>query len=107
MLSSMFYSGKSNDLQVMRVINESLGQTQCLTSSEHCFRLKFVLLDFEKWGRTYRQMYGRTKCVKIVITIDCDCGSASWIKKAKASKTQFMSRSPLEIVQVLTNGARS
>ena len=34
------------------VINYPLGQTHSLASSEHCFRLKFVLFHFEKWGRT-------------------------------------------------------
>ena len=32
------------------VINDPLGLTHSLASSEHCFR--FVLLDFEMWGRT-------------------------------------------------------
>ena len=38
-------------------------------------KIRFVLLDFWKWGRTY----GRTICVKIVITTGRDCGSAEWI----------------------------
>ena len=46
----------SSNVQLKRyktgVINDPLGQTHSLASSEHCF----VLLDFEKWGRTY----GRT-----------------------------------------------
>ena len=33
------------------VINDPLGQTLCLASSEHCFSLCLVLLDFEKWWR--------------------------------------------------------
>ena len=36
----------------------------------------FVLVDFEKWRRTY----GRKTCVNIVITPDQDCGSTEWIK---------------------------
>ena len=41
-------------------VDDPLSQTYGLASSEHCFRLKFVFLDFEKWGRTDR----RTTCAK-------------------------------------------
>ena len=34
------------------VINDLLGQTHSLASSELCVRFVLVLLDFEKWGRT-------------------------------------------------------
>ena len=34
------------------VINDALGQTHSLESSEQCFRLKIVWLDIEKWGRS-------------------------------------------------------
>ena len=58
------------------VINDQLGQINKFASNKHCFQLKFVvLLDFEKWGRTY----GRTTCVKIIITTCRDCGVAEWI----------------------------
>ena len=47
-------------------INDPLGQTHSPVNSDHCFHLKicFILRDFEK----YRRNYGRTTCVKIVIT---------------------------------------
>ena len=39
------------------VINDPLGQTHNLAIGDHCFHFVcFVLLDFEKWRRTY----GRT-----------------------------------------------
>ena len=34
------------------VINDPLGQTYSLASSEHCFHSCFVPLDFEMWGWT-------------------------------------------------------
>ena len=43
-----------------------------LFSLEICF----VLLDFEKWGRTD----GRATRAKTMITTGRDCGSAEWIK---------------------------
>ena len=39
------------------VINDPLGQTHSLASSEHCFLL-FCFAKCEKWGRTYGQ-HGR------------------------------------------------
>ena len=54
----------------MCAINDPLGQTHSLASSDHyLFESCFVLLDFEKW----------TTRAKIVITTGRDCGSASWI----------------------------
>ena len=43
-------------------INDPLGQTHSLASSEHCFLL-FCFARFEKWG----WMYGRTTCAKTII----------------------------------------
>ena len=60
------------------VIIDPLGQTHSLSSSEHCFRLKFVL--FWKVGTD-----GRTNertCAETMITTSRDCGSASWITKS-------------------------
>ena len=58
------------------VINDPLGQTHSLASSEHCF-LMFCFARSEKWGRTD----GRTEttCEKIIITAGRDCGLAEWI----------------------------
>ena len=53
-----------------RCINDPLGQTHSLASSEQCFR--FVLLDFEKDGWT--------TCAKTMIPpTGRDCGAAEWI----------------------------
>ena len=57
------------------VINDPLGQTHSLASSDHYFLL-FCFDRFEKWGRTN----GRTTCTKIMINTGRDCGSAEWIK---------------------------
>ena len=56
------------------VINDPLGQTHSLASSEHCFLL-FCFARFEKWTDE------RTTCAKTMITTGRDCGSAEWIKK--------------------------
>ena len=58
----------------MGVNNDPLGQTYKITSSEHRFRLKFVL--FRKVG-TDVCTDGRTTCVKIMITTRRDYRSAS------------------------------
>ena len=63
------------------VINDPLGQTHSLSSSEHCFRLKYVGAD----GR----MDGRKICGKIVITAGRDCGLAEWIKRGDCHKLFF------------------
>ena len=55
------------------VINDPLGQTHSLASSEHCFLL-FCFAKFEKWGRTD----GRTACLKTnmpAVTVDWPSGS--------------------------------
>ena len=53
------------------VINDPLGQTRSLASSE-------LLLDFEKWGgRTER----RTTCAETMIPTGRDFRSAEWINK--------------------------
>ena len=57
------------------VINDPLGQTHSLDSSEHCSHLKFVL--FRKVGMDGRM---NEQCAKTMITTTRDCGSASWIK---------------------------
>ena len=41
------------------VINDPLGKTHSLASSEHCFRLTNVFC-FEKWGRMDVRTYERT-----------------------------------------------
>ena len=60
------------------VINDPLGHTHSLASSEHCFGLKFVFILKSGDGRTHE----RTTCAKAMITTGRDCGSASWIKKS-------------------------
>ena len=54
------------------VINDPLGHTHSLASSEHCFHLKFVLFY-------YNLKSERIACVKTMITIGRDCGTAEWI----------------------------
>ena len=62
------------------VINDPLGQTHSLASSEQCFRMDIVLFCYTlKSGveRTDR----RTTCAKTMITTGGDCGLAAWIKR--------------------------
>ena len=65
--NGLAYTCKNNGNKT-GVINDPLGQTHNLDSSENCF----VLLDFEN-----RRTDGRT-CVKTIITTGCDCGAAEW-----------------------------
>ena len=65
------------DWQDRCVINDPLGQTHSLASSEHCFRFKFVL--FWKVGMD-RRTDERTTCAKTMIPTGRDCGLAEWIK---------------------------
>ena len=59
------------------VINDpTIGQIHSFASSEYCFHF-FVLLEFEKWGRTD----GRTTYAKTMIPTGRDCGLAEWIKR--------------------------
>ena len=60
--------------------------------SDHYFRLKIVLCDFEKWGRTCT--YVQTTRAKIVITTGRDCWSTSWIKKENPHEKEKVSRRP-------------
>ena len=60
------------------VINDPLGQTHSVASSDHYFLL-FCFARSEKWRRTDE----RTTCAKIVITTGRDCGTAEWINKYK------------------------
>ena len=53
------------------VINDPLGQTHRLASSEYCLRLN--LFCFEKWGRTDE----RHGCNQL--SLPTTCGSAEWI----------------------------
>ena len=62
------------------VINDLLGQTHSLASSEHCSRWKFVL--FLKVG-TDGRVYERTTCAKTMIPTGRDCESAEWINITK------------------------
>ena len=55
------------------VINDPLGLTNSLASSEHCF-LCVVLLDLISGD-------GRTTCVKTIIPTGRDCGLAKWINR--------------------------
>ena len=47
----------------------------------------FVLLDFEKWGRT--------TCAKTMIPTDRDCGSAEWIKNGRKIESKAYIGLPL------------
>ena len=62
------------------VINDPLGQTHSLVSSDHCF----LFFCFAKKVRTD----GRTTCAKIMIPTGC--GLAEWIKifQEKSCKTK-------------------
>ena len=53
------------------VINDPLGQTHSLASSEHFF-LCFALLDLKSGD-------GRTTCAKTIISTGRDSGLAKWI----------------------------
>ena len=64
------WQGKKKDKT--SVINDPLGQTHSLASSQHCFYPIFFVL---KSGD------GRKTCAKTMITAGRDCGSASWINK--------------------------
>ena len=57
------------------VMNDPLGQTHSSANGDHYSRFNFVLFlpDFERFGCTY----GRTTCVKIVITSGRDCDRPS------------------------------
>ena len=59
----------------MCAINDPLGQTHSLTSSDYYTDLKVVLRDFEKWGLTDEQ----TTRAKTMITTGRDCWWAEWI----------------------------
>ena len=64
------------------VINDPLGQTDSLASSDHCFLLFIVLLYWKSGdGRTDERTNGWTTCAKTVITTCRDCGLAGWINK--------------------------
>ena len=77
------------------VINDPLGQTHNLASSEHYFRLKFVLFC-EKWERSYE----RTTCAKTIINTGRDCGSAEWINIFQVvCSTSLFSLLPTRIFQ--------
>ena len=71
-------------------INDPLGQTHSIASSEHGFHC-FVLLDFEKWdgfvSLDFEKWDGRTTCAETMIPTGRDCGLAEWINKA-----QFVTR---------------
>ena len=62
------------------VINDPLGQTHSLASSDHYFML-FCFARFEKWGRTYVQ--------KTMITTGRDFGSAEWINNTCENGDNF------------------
>ena len=78
--------------QDTRAINDPLGQTHISASSDHYFRLNFVLcceiLKVGTDGRTEERKDGRTEVqtttgsANIVITTGHDCGSASWINSS-------------------------
>ena len=73
---------KTNDNK--RGVNDPLGQTHRPASKDHYFQLKIILFcEILKSGNVMTnlqtELYGRTTCVKLVITTGRDCGSASWI----------------------------
>ena len=77
-LQYFFPNGETTNTNCYKtgVINDPLGQTHSLASSEHCYRLKFVL--FWQLG-TYWRTYERTTCAKTMITTGRYCGLAEWI----------------------------
>ena len=61
----------------------------------------FVLLDLEKWGRTY----GRTTCAQTMITTRRDCGSAEWINN-KARTGRIRTRRNMSSVHPSNGGSK-
>ena len=73
-ISINFERQKSDITQVSSMIHLSRPVVN-IVFSDFSLQICFVLLDFEKWGRTY----GRTPRVKTMITTGPDIGSTMWI----------------------------
>ena len=78
------------------VINDPLGQTHSLASSEHCFLL-FCFARFEKWGRTYGRTDVRT-CAKTMMPTCPDCPLAEWIKRDVGGEEENKIASRLDLL---------
>ena len=85
------------------VINDPLGQTHSLASSEHCFVLN--LFCFEKWGRTDADVRTDDMCTKTMIPTGLDCGLAEWINwtGGNQSTTQMLYFSTATALQILAS----